>query len=638
MTLCLLLVFLMFIPDGFTKLDPGLRVDVDFPGDDVLQIYSPDVYHCQLACTQHHSCLFFTFLHSDWKKDDRPFHCYLKNTASGFPRDVKDLKGVTSGFPLSRKDYKPNVCFSTVYKNVDFPGSDYHNINSNKYEECQSACTSDPHCQFYTFITPEFSAYPLFRNKCFLKYSWVVPVPPIIKSTPGLMSGFSSKATFQATEPKKEACKDQIQANTDFPGDDFEQVPAASPEHCQFLCTEHPKCTHFSYATSKFETSDTQYQMRCYLKNNQQFSQVTKEEVFSGLPNRHCEPSNDWASTTYEGVDFYGSDAHFIEMVDLDYCQAHCEADPGCQFYTYVLTSYHQQSIRRKCHLKQIMTLPMPPKVVNKQGVISGFPLRNCKRAAKEDSADVTGVENCGTSKHIRARVFGGVDSQLGNWPWQVSLQKWKKHFCGGSIIANKWIITAAHCFSSSQTQLSVSVGLTKLSEDEVKYEVEKVIMHPGYDGSTLENDIALLKLKTPITFTDRIAPVCLTGRAIEVGFLGQKCSVTGWGKLNTGGFPDVLQEAQVPLIGHEACKAMMSGAGEPLKVLRSNVCAGYPQGGIDTCEGDSGGPLVCEDNNTWYLTGITSWGLECAEANKPGIYTRVSHYLDWIKSTLTKD
>ncbi|XP_051519860.1 coagulation factor XI-like [Myxocyprinus asiaticus] len=639
MSLCFTFTFLLvFIPGAFTKVDKGLWMDIEFTADDVHQIHSPDVYHCQLACTQHHSCLFFTFFHLDWKEHNRQFHCYLKNTASGLPTAFKELKGVTSGFSLSRKDYKPNVCLSNVYENVDFAGSDYDRSQANTFEECQSACTNDLRCQFYTFVTSVFTVNPQLRNSCFLKHNWVLPLPPIIKSTHGAVSGFSGKAIFKAQGPKTNACKDQIRVNTDFPGDGFEMIPAVSPQHCQFLCTEHPKCTHFSYSSAKALTSDTWFHMRCFLKHKSQLNEkdaVTKEEVYFGQPS--CEPSNDWATRKYENVDFLGSDNRNVETNDPESCQDICTSDPDCQFFTYFRPSYQEENKRWKCYLKQVITLPLPPLVMALQGVISGFPLRNCKSVAEGGSTEVTDTVKC-KAHNVRPRVFGGVDAKSGKWPWQVSLQKWGNHFCGGSIIGEKWVLTAAHCFKFPNIQISVSAGLTKLSEAGVKYDVEQVITHPGYDDSTLENDITLLKLKTPITFSDHIAPVCLVERAIEVGFLGKKCSVTGWGKLSTGWFPDVLQEAQVPLIGSDSCKVMLPVEGSrPQKILKTNLCAGYPQGGIDTCQGDSGGPLVCEVDNTWYLTGITSWGLGCAEANKPGVYTRVSYYLDWIKRTMAK-
>ncbi|KAF4073797.1 hypothetical protein AMELA_G00247520 [Ameiurus melas] len=534
MRVYLLFVLLSVFPESFSKVQE-LKVDLDFPGDDVLQIYSPDAQHCQLACTQHHSCLFFTFVRADWSTDN--------------------------------------------------------------------------------------------RKKCFLKYSWTVPIPPEIRNTPSVISGFSD-SLYKAKGTTKE-CNQEILIDIDYPGDDFENVLAASPQHCQFLCSTHPHCTHFSYSSSKYSTSNTWYNMRCFLKYKQDVSQLVPakaKESYSGFPSQNCKLSNVWATTRYENIDFFAYDnRHFITGTS-EACREMCTADPYCQFYTYTLSSFPDRDYRNKCYVKQVMILPRPEKVVYMPGVVSGFSLRSCN----------TGTADCGKSDDNKARIFGGSDASTGNWPWQVSLQRRIKHICGGSIITNRWILTAAHCLFQPYTQFSVRVGLTKLSDAGTEYEWENIIIHPNYNTSSLQNDIALIKLKKAITFNNNVRPVCLMEAEKEARFLGKKCTVTGWGRLKSGSFPDILQEAEVPLMSSEVCAKVLSKEDlEPYKVISSNLCAGYPEGGIDTCDGDSGGPLVCKDGSTWYLTGLTSWGVDCAQPNIPGVYTRVSYYIPWIRSVI---
>ncbi|XP_017310654.1 plasma kallikrein [Ictalurus punctatus] len=629
----LLILLLSVFPESFSKVQE-LKVDLDFPGDDILQIYSPDAQHCQLACTQHHSCLFFTFLRADWSKDNRKFYCYLKHTASGMPSLVVDLRGVTSGFSLS-SEYKKNACLSSIYQDIDFPGSDYLNLPLNTSDDCQKKCTSDPDCKFFSFTTENFPDANT-RKKCFLKYSWTVPIPPEIRNTPGVTSGFSD-SLYKAKGTEKE-CNEEILIDRDYPGNDFENVLAASPQHCQFLCSTHPRCTHFSYSSSKYSISNTWYNMRCFLKYKQDVSQLVPAKVkesYSGFPTKNCKLSNVWATTRYENIDFFAYDnRHFITDTS-EACREICTADPYCQFYTYALSSFHDRDYRHRCYVKQVMILPRPEKVVYMHGVISGFSLRNCNTGEDEYTANL-GTANCGKSDDNKARIFGGSDASTGSWPWQVSLQRRKKHICGGSIIANRWILTAAHCLSLPYTQFSVRVGLTKLSEAGTEYEWENIITHPNYSTSSFQNDIALIKLKKTITFNNIVRPVCLMEAGKEARFLEEKCTVTGWGRLNSGSFPDILQEAQVPLMSSEVCAKVLSKEDlEPYKVLSSNLCAGYPEGEIDTCDGDSGGPLVCKDGSTWYLTGLTSWGVDCARPNIPGVYTRVSYYIPWIRSVI---
>ncbi|KAB5530787.1 hypothetical protein PHYPO_G00133390 [Pangasianodon hypophthalmus] len=368
MRIYLLIVLGSVFPDSFSK-GQELKVDVDFRGDDVLQIYSPDAHHCQLACTQHHSCLFFTFIRADWSKDNRKFYCYLKHTATGFPSQVADLKGVTSGFKLKHQDYKTHACLSSTYQDVDFTGSDYLQLTLNTSDDCQKQCTRDPDCKFFSFTTETFPDAET-RKKCFLKFGWNVPIPSVLIKTPGLVSGFSD-----SLYNSKEECKEEIFANTHYRGNDFENVPAASPQHCQFLCSRHPHCTHFTYTTSKYST-EPDINMHCFLKHTQNINQlvsVTEEELFSGFPTRNCKPSNVWATTRYEGLDFLGHDYRDFKTDTSEICREMCTKDPDCQFYTYVLPSYHDEGIRKKCFLKFRWTVPIPSVLKKTPGLVSGF-------------------------------------------------------------------------------------------------------------------------------------------------------------------------------------------------------------------------------------------------------------------------
>ncbi|KAJ8334662.1 hypothetical protein SKAU_G00403010 [Synaphobranchus kaupii] len=362
-----------------------LQVDVDFPGSDILQILSPDVHHCQRACTQHHSCLFYTFVRPGWTRDKRQFYCYLKHTASGKPNKITSLSDVTSGYSLKTcKDSSSRTCLSTVYKDVDFTGADYTTLFTADYEDCQSTCTKDPDCQFFSFLNQDFPI-PKFRNKCHLKHTRVFPSPPRVNSLNGVASGFSHRiCTGSNTDEKGFAadCQYKIQTNTSFPGNDFEQVRSPSPEHCHFLCTIHPRCTFYSYSARK--------EMLCYLKHNKEERPYASEEgVMSGAPTRFCGTSNgDCARTTYENIDFQGFDRRFILLDDPQTCQETCTADPDCQFYAYVYSSFHVPIHRRRCYLKQVITVPLPPKVVTMQGVVSGFHQRGCQRSGREEKSE----------------------------------------------------------------------------------------------------------------------------------------------------------------------------------------------------------------------------------------------------------
>ncbi|KAK3532572.1 hypothetical protein QTP86_024164 [Hemibagrus guttatus] len=382
MRVYVLTVLWCVFPDSFSKAQE-LKVDVNFPGDDYLQIYSPDVQHCQLACTRHPSCLFFTFLRPDWIKDSKTFHCYLKHTVTGSPSQVVALTGATSGFKLVHQGNKTETCLSSTYQDIDFTGSDYVQLTLNNSDDCQKQCTSDPDCAFFSFTTKTFP-HAESRNKCFLKYRWTVPIPSVLIKTPGLVSGFSD-----SLYKTKEDCKEEIFANVHYRGNDIDNVPAASPQHCQFLCNTHPRCTHFTYTTSKYSTQP-EINMHCFLKHTHNVSQlepVKEEKLFSGFPTQNCTPSNVWATARYEGLHFLGHHYRDFKTDSSELCREMCTKDPNCHFYSYVLPSYRDKDIRNKCFLKYRWTVPIPSVLIKTPGLVSGFSdsLYKTKEDCKEE-------------------------------------------------------------------------------------------------------------------------------------------------------------------------------------------------------------------------------------------------------------
>uniref|UniRef100_A0A8P4G0K3 chymotrypsin n=1 Tax=Dicentrarchus labrax TaxID=13489 RepID=A0A8P4G0K3_DICLA len=243
----------------------------------------------------------------------------------------------------------------------------------------------------------------------------------------------------------------------------------------------------------------------------------------------------------------------------------------------------------------------------------------------------------CGITP-LNTKIVGGEDAPAGSWPWQVSLQIFGSHVCGGSLINREWVMSAAHCFSST-SGWQVSLGrqnLQGINPNEVSRTVARILLHPNYDSNTNDNDIALLRLSSPVKFTDYIRPVCLAA-SDSVFNNGTDSWVTGWGAVKEGvslPFPETLQEVEVPVLGNRQCNCL-NGVGT---VTDNMICAGVLAGGKDSCQGDSGGPMVNKQGSAWVQSGVVSFGFGCARPNLPGVYSRVSTYQSWINSHISSD
>lgn len=266
----------------------------------------------------------------------------------------------------------------------------------------------------------------------------------------------------------------------------------------------------------------------------------------------------------------------------------------------------------------------------------------------------------CGTRSpnFLRSgRIVGGRDAYYGEVPWQALLKEarffglWKQNKCGGVLIHRQWLLTAAHCNPGFFSSLRVVLGEYdhKSKEDgwrgtepyvnlPITLKTQKVIAHPKYDSKALENDLALIKLETPVHYINEIQPICLPSR--DEDFSTEEGYVSGWGVLSFKNrtFPSVLQIVKVPILTNKECELMFREGSYSLTIKQTSLCAGYALGGKDSCEGDSGGPLMVKSNGRWVLVGIVSNGIRCAEPNLPGIYTRVSEYIDWIRETIKEN
>jgi trypsin len=252
------------------------------------------------------------------------------------------------------------------------------------------------------------------------------------------------------------------------------------------------------------------------------------------------------------------------------------------------------------------------------------------------DSKQVAALTPSQLLQPSNRRIVGGVETTIRQHPWQVALLISEGNggiLCGGSLVAARWVVTAAHCFSR-QTRpgdVKVKAGATNYVSEGEWSGVDRIVLHDGYNPQNHDNDIALIKLAA-----------VTSGRAIrfaaprETLREAQLLEVTGWGATSEGGASaSKLQKVQVPLVSNAICNKPEAYKNQ---VGAGMICAGSRDGGADACQGDSGGPLVKRGEGGPVLVGVVSFGEGCARKLKYGVYTRISHYHGWIERVVGGD
>lgn len=230
-------------------------------------------------------------------------------------------------------------------------------------------------------------------------------------------------------------------------------------------------------------------------------------------------------------------------------------------------------------------------------------------------------------------RIVNGSDATIEQYPWQVSMNHFGSHRCGGSIISPQLIVTAAHCVRGSvRSATTVRAGSQLHFTGGVVVQVVRAIEHEDYNiPYNLNNDIALLYLETALPLSRSIRAVQLPYPGQET-YTGVHATISGWGTIEQGAnwIPDILQSVLVPIVSQEDCRAAYGNRPNPAVITDVMLCAGLLEtGGVDSCQGDSGGPLVVGN----VLHGVVSWGYGCALPGTPGVYARTSSFIDWIEA-----
>uniref|UniRef100_A0A3Q1AH37 Plasminogen activator n=1 Tax=Amphiprion ocellaris TaxID=80972 RepID=A0A3Q1AH37_AMPOC len=303
------------------------------------------------------------------------------------------------------------------------------------------------------------------------------------------------------------------------------------------------------------------------------------------------------------------------------------DAGPWCHTYKNMQLTWELCDVPKCSRRPSIITTlgPRAPTTNNNNGATCGQRLDN-------------------TLNRPAFRMFGGRESDITEQPWQAVINVYqarhKKHFirCGGVLIDSCWILSAAHCFTDSDKAKDMEVILGRTfrkqnSSSEQIFKVEKFWIHEKFDNETFDNDIAILKLQTDIGIcavnSPEVLPACLPDRGLVLPDWTE-CEISGYGKEAefAAEYSNRVKRGHVRLWPKERCiPDVLSG-----RTVTSNMlCAGDTRGLDDACKGDSGGPLVCRNNDRMTLMGVISWGDGCGQKDKPGVYTRVTHYVDWI-------
>ena len=250
-------------------------------------------------------------------------------------------------------------------------------------------------------------------------------------------------------------------------------------------------------------------------------------------------------------------------------------------------------------------------------------------------------VENDRSNFAVKPRIVGGSNAIRGELPYQGYVLH-DNFTCGCSLLSSRWVITAAHCTHDvAAAELRIFFGEVDLSNfGNNSYIVRRIHQHSSFNASdpNLRNDISLLEIDGEVELGENVASIALPSPT-EIAWSGLLCTISGWGSLSENDVEtqNVLQKAQVPVLNNTYCEELYNSKNH--KIFPEQICAGYVEGGYDSCQGDSGGPLACRTSSrSLVLHGVTSYGEGCGRPDRPGIYTRITSYVQWIEEKMRND
>ncbi|XP_035477819.2 coagulation factor IX [Scophthalmus maximus] len=256
---------------------------------------------------------------------------------------------------------------------------------------------------------------------------------------------------------------------------------------------------------------------------------------------------------------------------------------------------------------------------------------------ATVNATSVQRGEGEGGGGRVSPRIVGGDLEKPGGSPWQVLIRRSDgRGFCGGTLVSDQWVVSAAHCFEESADHVTIGdYDKQRPDPGEQQIKIQKVFVHPHFHSFTFDSDVALVLLARPVIRGPTAAPACLPDAHLSQYLLRENHwgVASGWGLTRfMGRSSRFLRKVALPVVSYESCRASTE------QVITDNMfCAGYLDDGVDACSGDSGGPFVVNYRGTWFLTGVISWGEKCAADGKYGVYTRLGNFLDWMRDTMER-
>lgn len=417
------------------------------------------------------------------------------------------------------------------------------------------------------------------------------------------------------------------------------------------LCDGHSDCDGISQSTDEAQCNDILNSFKVTRRESFDRGQIIVHSVSVQTCAAICFYNEDCASFSYaelaslEGIVIEQRQSSLGRLVVKSVCVIGC-IDCGLKPHYNASSDLYRVTI--KTQALRLSLIGSPRQSVSVDHSTKATPTPSA-------AAEFPRYPQCGRSPNDVVefgRIVGGDDSSYGEFPWQVQIRElslrggsMSRHVCGGVIITNEFVLTAAHCMDLGENRYEIVVGqydLSKVDDHEQIFSIQSRIKHPAYDPASKLHDICLILLNSRrglIKFSNRVRPACLPTESQlrhppdAMSDRPVQCEVSGWGEGDTSS--PLLRSVSMPLVSSSYCMAPeVYGSGF---IPGPMLCAGLVSGGADSCQGDSGGGLVCWQSDGprlrhLVLTGLVSKGGRCGEARRPGVYTNVYYHIDWLR------